>query len=36
VKVAQQPAGPRSKLLRADSQSVKRGQDAKAAVVDGN
>jgi hypothetical protein len=36
VKVAQQPAGPRAKLLRADSQSVKRGQDAKAAVVDGN
>ena len=36
VKVAQQPAGPRTKPLHADSQPVKRGQDAKAAVVDGN
>ena len=36
VKVAQQPAGPRTKPLHADSHPVKRGQDAKAAVVDGN
>ena len=36
VKVAQQPAGPRTKPVHADSQTVKRGQDAKAAVVDGN
>ncbi|MGB8103318.1 MAG: lytic transglycosylase domain-containing protein, partial [Pseudolabrys sp.] len=36
VKVAQQPVGPRPKPLQADSQPVKRGQDAKAAVVDGN
>src|SRR6476659_2661437 len=35
VKLAQQPAGPRSKLLHANSQP-KRGQDAKASVVDGN
>jgi hypothetical protein len=36
VKVAHQPAGPRTKPVHADSQAVKRGQDAKAAVVDGN
>ena len=36
VKVAQQPAGPRTKPLHAVSQTVKRGQDAKAADVDGN
>ena len=36
VKVAHQPAGPRTKLLHADTHPVKRGQDAKAAVVDGN
>ena len=36
VKVAHQPAGPRTKPVHSDSQAVKRGQDAKAAVVDGN
>jgi hypothetical protein len=37
VRVAQQPAGgPRTKSVHAVSQTVKRGQDAKAAVVDGN
>jgi uncharacterized membrane protein YeaQ/YmgE (transglycosylase-associated protein family) len=36
VRVAQQPGVPRAKLLHADSRTVKRGQDSKAAVVDGN
>jgi uncharacterized membrane protein YeaQ/YmgE (transglycosylase-associated protein family) len=36
VRVAQQPGGPRNKLLHSDNRPVKRGQDSKAAVVDGN
>jgi len=37
LKVAQQPAGgPRKRSVHAIGQTLKRGQDAKAAVVDGN
>jgi Transglycosylase SLT domain len=37
VRVAQQPAGgPRKRSVHAISQTVQRGQDAKAAVVEGN
>jgi hypothetical protein len=36
VRVAQHPGGSRARSIHAVGQMVKRGQDAKASVVEGN